>query len=271
MTANAPPTLTLTALPGIPLVEPGDDIAAFIVQALDEAGIALAPDDIMVVAQKIVSKAEGRFVFLDEVEASEAAQQLAALTGKAARYLQVVLDEAVRVERARRGVIVTETTGGWVVANSAVDRSNVSQEGGERLLLLPADPDGSARRLRKAIAARTGQRVAIIISDSHGRPFRLGAVGVAIGVAGLPPLTDLRGQPDLFGYELQSTIMATADEIAAAASLLQGQTTQRSPVVHLRGLRLPTDDEATARWLQRPRDEDMFRAGWVNPTPGEEA
>lgn len=123
------PTLTLTALPGIPLVEPGDDIAAFIVQALDEAGIALAPDDIMVVAQKIVSKAEGRFVFLDEVEASEAAQQLAALTGKAARYLQVVLDEAVRVERARRGVIVTETTGGWVVANSAVDRSNVSQEG----------------------------------------------------------------------------------------------------------------------------------------------
>ena len=256
-----PRRLTLTALPGIPLVEPGDDLATLIAGALARAGLVLQPGDVLVVAQKIVSKAEGRFVWLRDVVPTERAHALSAITGKDPHYLQVVLDEAVRVERARRGVIVTETTGGWVVANSAIDRSNVSQGEGERVLLLPADPDASARALRESLQRLTGHAVGIVISDSHGRPFRMGAVGVAIGVAGLQPLADLRGDHDLFGYELQTTLVATADEIASAASLLQGQRGEGTPVVHLRGLHVAPSDTATARLLQRPREQDMFRGG----------
>jgi coenzyme F420-0:L-glutamate ligase/coenzyme F420-1:gamma-L-glutamate ligase len=164
------------------------------------------------------------------------------------------------VERVRKGVIITEQRGGWIVANSAIDQSNVPKVGEEaQLLLLPADPDASARQIRQSLKARTGATVAVIINDTHGRPFRLGAVGVAIGVAGMQPLADLRGEQDLFGYTLQSTEIATADEIAAAASLLQGQTAQGTPVVHLRGLRLTAYEEGSARQLQRPRALDLFR------------
>lgn len=252
--------VSLTALPGIPLVQPGDDVAQLVLDALAHAAIVLADGDILVVAHKIVSKAEGRLVRLRDVEPSDHAHELADLTGKEPRYIQVVLDESVSVERARRGVIVTEQRGGWVVANSAIDHSNVEPTGGEEhLVLLPLDPDGSARALRERLRAATGATVAVILNDTHGRPFRMGAIGVAIGVAGIAPLADLRGAEDLFGYAMQATEIATADEIASAASMLQGQTAQGTPVVHLRGLPFTATEDATARTLQRPKHLDMFR------------
>ncbi len=232
----------------------GDEVGALIVDALARAGIALQDGDVLVVAHKIVSKAEGRLRRLGEVEAGAEARALAEVTGKEARYLQVVLDEATRVERARRGVVVTEQRQGWVVANSAIDQSNVRQEGEETVLLLPEDPDASARAIREHLRAATGATVAVILNDTHGRPFRMGAVGVAIGVAGIVPLADLRGTTDLFGYTMQSTEIATADEIASAASLLQGQRAEGTPVVHLRGVPFTPTEDATARSLQRPRE-----------------
>lgn len=252
------PTLTLTALPGLPLVQPGDDVAQFILAALERAGIVLADGDILVVAHKIISKAEGQLVSLAAVEPGAQAHELAARTGKEPEFLQVVLDEARGVERVRQGLIVTEHREGWVVANSAVDRSNVAQDP-PRVLLLPQDADASARQLRARLHAATGAAVAVLINDTHGRPFRVGAVGVAIGVAGLAPLSDLRGTQDLFGYTMQSTTIATADELASAASLLQGQRDEGTPVVHVRGLALAVDDHASAKQLQRPRELDMFR------------
>jgi coenzyme F420-0:L-glutamate ligase/coenzyme F420-1:gamma-L-glutamate ligase len=252
--------LTLTPLPGIPLIQPNDDIAQLVIEALNRSEITLQDHDILVIAHKIISKSEGRLVRLSDVVPTEAAHDLAAVTGKDPRFIQVVLDDAVGVERSRRGVIITEQRGGWIVANSAIDQSNVPKDGEEQqLLLLPLDPDASARRLRDTLKERTGATVAVIINDTHGRPFRMGAVGVAIGVAGMQPLADLRGEHDLFGYTLQSTEIATADEIAAAASILQGQTAQGTPVVHLRGLRLSVYEEGSARQLQRPRTLDLFR------------
>lgn len=257
---NRTSSVTLTPLPCIPLVQAGDDVAQFILDALGRAQIKLADGDILVVAQKIISKAEGRFVRLSEVTPSERAQELAQITGKSAAYVQVVLDEAVRVERVRRGVIVTEQRSGWVVANSAIDQSNVETVNGERqALLLPLDADASAYALRRALQAATGATVALIINDTHGRPFRMGAIGVAIGVAGIVPLSDLRGEQDLFGYTMQTTEIATADEIASAASMLQGQTAQGMPVVHIRGFSFIASESSTARALQRPRELDMFR------------
>ncbi len=252
--------VTLTSLPGIPVVEPGDDVARLITAALVRAAITLADGDIVVVAHKIISKAEGRLVRLSAIVPGAQAQELAAVVGKDPRFIQVVLDDAVGVERTRRGVIITEQQGGWIVANSAIDQSNVQHADGEaQLLLLPLDPDGSAQHLREGLRTLTGATVAVIINDTHGRPFRMGAVGAAIGVAGIVPLADLRGEADMFGYTLQSTEIATADEIAAAASMLQGQTAQGTPVVHLRGLDYPISEEATARQLQRPRHLDLFR------------
>ncbi|MBA3530978.1 MAG: coenzyme F420-0:L-glutamate ligase, partial [Ardenticatenales bacterium] len=220
MTPTTPSPVTLTPLPAIPLVQPGDELAQIVLDGLSRANLTLLDGDILVLAHKIVSKAEGRLVRLNDVVPGEQAQSLAETTGKDARYLQVVLDEATSVERVRGGLIVTEQRGGWVVANSAIDRSNVEPTDDEEwLLLLPLDPDASARALREQLRAASGASVAIIINDTHGRPFRVGAVGVAIGVAGIAPLADLRGAQDLFGYTMQSTEIATADEIASAASM----------------------------------------------------
>ena len=252
--------VTLTALPGIPLVQPGDNVAQFILEGLAKVEIELADGDILVVAHKVISKAEGQLVSLSDVEVSERAKELAELTGKDARFIQVVLNEAVSVERARVGVIVTEQRGGWVVANSAIDQSNVESMSGEQyVLLLPKNPDASARRLRTQLRDATGATVAVIINDTHGRPFRMGAIGVAIGVAGIVPLVDLRGTRDLFGYTMRTTEVATADEIASAASMLQGQTSQGTPIVHIRGLSFHSSETHTARDLQRPKQMDMFR------------
>lgn len=250
----------LTPLPDFPFVRRGDDIAALILERLEVAGITLQDDDVLVIAHKIVSKAEGRLVDLNTVTPSEEALRLAGTVQKDPRFIEMVLQESVEVLRTRPGLIVTEQRSGWVVANAAIDRSNIySETGQERVALLPVDPDQSAAELRSRLLEATGARVAIIINDTHGRPFRVGAVGVAIGVAGIAPVSDLRGEHDLFGYEMQSTEIATADEIASAASVLQGQTDQGRPVVHIRGLPFRRDEQATSRPLVRQKQFDLFR------------
>ena len=238
----------LIALPGLPMVRAGDDLAALI-QAV---GIIPRPDDVLVVAQKIVSKAEGREVLLAEVTPSARAEELARETGKDARVVELILQESTRVVRARPNLIIVQHRLGHTMANAGIDQSNVAPEGEERALLLPLDPDASAA----ALSARLG--CPVVISDSFGRAWRRGTVGVAIGCAGLPALVDLRGQPDLFGRELHVTLTGFADEIAAAAGLLMGQAAEGQPVVILRGLTWSTP-ACPATELVRPAQEDLFR------------
>ncbi len=256
-----PARVVLTALEPFPLVQPGDDLPGLIVAALRESAISPADGDVLVVAHKVISKAEGRLVRLDAVTPSPEAERLAAETGKDPRFVELVLRESRTIVRARPGLIIAEHRLGWICANAAIDRSNAppGDGGAEQVILLPHDPDASARAIREAVGAAFGADVAVIVNDTHGRPFRLGAVGVAIGVAGMAPLTDLRGQRDLFGYTMQTTEIATADELAAAASLLQGQTDEGTPVVHIRGARFARDGAATARQLIRPKELDLFR------------
>jgi coenzyme F420-0:L-glutamate ligase / coenzyme F420-1:gamma-L-glutamate ligase len=211
------------------------------------------------VAQKIVSKAEGRYVDVAAVQPSERAIALAAEVDKDARFVEVVLSEAKRVVRHRPGLLIVEHRLGFVMANAGIDHSNVSSEDGvERVLLLPQDPDGSARALREYLAGVFGRRIAVIISDSFGRAWRKGTVGVALGAAGLPSLIDLRGHPDLFGRELLVTETGFADEIAAAAGLLMGQADEGVPIVLVRGLGWSAP-EMPAAALIRPAEHDLFR------------
>ncbi|MBL8056902.1 MAG: coenzyme F420-0:L-glutamate ligase [Anaerolineales bacterium] len=255
------PSLTLTALPGIPLVRPGDDLLAITLAGLGAAGLTLQTGDVLVYAQKIVSKAEGRLVDLATVVPSARAEELAAVTQKDARFIEVVLAETREVLRVRFNTLIVEHRLGFVCANAGVDRSNVGPHGegtAEYLLMLPADPDGACRRLRDGLRAATGADVGVIINDSHGRAWRQGTVGVAIGVAGLPALLDLRGKPDLFDYALQITQVGLADELAAAASALMGQADEGRPIIHLRGVPYPFR-EGEAQELIRPREMDMFR------------
>lgn len=248
--------LSLVALPNLPLIAPGDDLAALIASAATAAGEAIQDGDVVVVAQKIVSKAEGRIVDLGAVEPSAAALELAARTGKDARLVELILNESEAVVRAKPGVVIVAHRRGWVHANAGIDQSNV--QGGDRALLLPADPDRSAAELRVALARHTGAALAVIISDSFGRAWRLGTVGTAIGASGIACLKDLRGQPDLFGRRLQATEIGHADEIAAAASILMGQADEACPVVIVRGVSgVPADGRAAD--LIRPPREDLFR------------
>lgn len=253
-------SLSLIAIPGIPHVRPGDDIARLLLDALDRAGLALQDGDILVIAQKIVSKAEGRQVPLSGIEPGPRAQELAAQTGKDPRLVELILRESVEVSRVRPGVIIVRHRLGFTSANAGIDRSNVELDGTEEeaVLLLPLDPDGTARQLHEAIRSERGVDIGVIIADSHGRPFRLGTVGVAIGVAGLPALWDRRGEPDLYGFRLQHTDVGLADEIAAAAGLLMGQAAEGRPAVLIRGLRLPPGD-GRATDLVRPIDQDLYR------------
>ncbi len=251
--------LQLIALPGIPLVQPGDDLGELIAAALDRADEALAGGDVIVVAQKIVSKAEGRYADLAQVEPTPRAIDLAAETDKDPRLVQLILDEANEVLRHRRGVLVVVHRLGFVMANAGIDSSNVGPDAdGERVLLLPEDPDASSRRLRAALRRRYGVEVAVIVNDSVGRAWRNGTVGTALGAAGLPAVLDLRGRHDLFDRVLTATEVGLADEISAAASLLQGQADEGTPVVLLRGLEL-AGPGAKAAALLRPPAEDMFR------------
>jgi coenzyme F420-0:L-glutamate ligase / coenzyme F420-1:gamma-L-glutamate ligase len=235
--------VTITVLPveGIPEVRAGDDLAALI-----RAAAELQPRDVLVVAQKVVSKAEGRVVRIEDVEASEQATELAA--ERDPRELEVVLREATRLVRTRPPLVIAETRHGFVCASAGVDHSNAPEPG--TLVLLPVDPDASARSLSEALG------VAVIVSDSFGRPFRQGTTDVAIGVAGLEPLLDLRGVRDSAGYELRTTTIAVADEIAGAAELVMGKTA-RVPAAIVRGLEV--GGEGSARDLVMPADRDLFR------------
>jgi coenzyme F420-0:L-glutamate ligase/coenzyme F420-1:gamma-L-glutamate ligase len=252
--------LTLFPIPGFPLVRPGDDLAALIAQRLAAAGMQLQAGDILVIAQKIVSKAEGRLVRLGDVTPDERARAVAEITGRDPRVVHVVLGESRAVLRARKGLLVVENRNGWVCANAGVDRSNVAPENGEeQLALLPLDADASAERIRARLGELTGVLPAVIVNDSHGRAWRVGTVGVAIGCAGLPPVWDQRGLSDLFGYTLQASEECIADELAAAASLVMGQSDEGRPVVLIRGYELPAAAPAPACTIQRSAELDVFR------------
>jgi coenzyme F420-0:L-glutamate ligase/coenzyme F420-1:gamma-L-glutamate ligase len=248
----------LLALGGIPVVQPGDDLAAIIADALARESVELQNGDVLVVAQKIVSKAEDRFVDLAAVMPSAGALEIARETGKDPRLVEVILSESKRVVRTRRDLIIVEHRLGIVLANAGVDQSNIGSDSSHRVLLLPRDPDASARTLRAALTARYGCDIAVVVNDSVGRAWRRGTVGIALGAAGLPSLLDLRGQPDMFGRQLRSSMVGLADEIAAAASLMMGQAAEGRPVVLIRGLSFPHDD-APAQSLVRPEQEDLFR------------
>jgi coenzyme F420-0:L-glutamate ligase / coenzyme F420-1:gamma-L-glutamate ligase len=251
--------VTMTGLADIPLVQPGDDLGAITVAALRSNGLVPEQSDVLVVAQKIVSKAEGRYVDIATVQPSERAIALAAELDKDPRFVEVVLSESKRVVRHRPGLLIVEHRLGFVMANAGIDHSNVGAEDGvERVLLLPVDPDGSAQALRQYLIGAFGVGVGVIISDSFGRAWRKGTVGVAIGAAGLPALVDLRGHPDLFGRELLVTETGFADEIAAAAGLLMGQADEAVPMVLVRGLAWSAPDRP-AGFLIRPAEHDLFR------------
>ncbi len=249
----------LLAVPGLPMIKPGDDLAGLIAEGLTRAGLVPRAGDVLAVAQKIVSKAEGRSVELATVKPSARAMALAAEIQKDPRLVELILSESVRVVRSRPNVLIVEHRLGFVMANAGVDQSNVGPtDGVERALLLPVDPDGSAEALRARLSAQFGAPLAVIVTDSFGRAWRRGTAGVAIGAAGLPALYDLRGNPDLFGRTLQVSITGFADEIAAAASLVMGQGDEAQPVVLVRGLAWTAPANPAAE-LVRPAAEDMFR------------
>ncbi len=252
------PQLNLIALPDIPMIRPGDDLAAIIAESLAAAEIALDPRDVLVITSKLVSKAEGRFVNLATVTPSEQAIEVGAQTNKDPRLVELILRESTGISRQRAEVLIVRHRLGFTLANAGIDHSNVGPDGEDWVLLLPEDPDRSARQLRAALAERLGVAPGVIISDSHGRPFRVGTVGVAIGLAGIPAVSDMRGATDLFGRTLRVTVTGLADEIAAAAGLLSGQGAEGRPVVLVRGLSLP-DVEASAAELVRPPELDLYR------------
>jgi coenzyme F420-0:L-glutamate ligase / coenzyme F420-1:gamma-L-glutamate ligase len=251
--------LTIKALAGIKLVEPGDDLGAITVEAFAANRLAPEPGDVLVVAQKVVSKAEGRYVDLASVEPSERTIALAAEVDKDPRFVEVVLGESKRVVRRRPGLLIVEHRLGFVMANAGIDHSNIpTDDGVDRVLLLPRDPDGSAAGLRQRIIEAFGVPIGVVISDSFGRAWRKGTVGIALGAAGLPAVVDLRGRPDLFGRELLVTETGFADEIAAAAGLVMGQAAEALPMVLVRGLSWSAP-EAPAAALVRPAKHDLFR------------
>ncbi len=276
---NKVPALTLTPLANIPLIRRDDNLADIFVDSLQESDISIQDNDILVIAQKIISKAEGRAVNLANVTPSQRALELAKTAEKDARVVELILQESNEVLRTRPGVIIVEHRLGFVCANSGIDHSNVNPplpsalSGGRSpktkrgdalgtradwVLLLPENPDQSAENIRRLLEERTGKKIGVLIIDSHGRAWRNGTVGIAIGVAGLPGLEDLRGRADLFGYHLQATQVGLADELAAAASLVMGQAAEGTPVVHVRGFPYPLR-AGSLKELIRPREQDLFR------------
>jgi coenzyme F420-0:L-glutamate ligase / coenzyme F420-1:gamma-L-glutamate ligase len=252
-------SVSVTALKGIPLVEPGDDLAALLIAGLDATGIAPCRFDILVVAQKIVSKAEDRFVDLATLTPSARAIELAAKSRKDARLVEAILRESVEVVRVKPGVIIVETRQGLVMANAGIDQSNLAAaDHGRRALLLPEDPQASAERLKARLDAHYASDIGVIISDSVGRAWRLGTVGLAIGVAGLPALHDRRGEPDLSGRLLEATEVGFADAVASAGVLVMGEAAEGSPAALVRGLAW-TAPAKPASALVRAKSEDLFR------------
>lgn len=255
--------LTFSAIPGIPLIKPGDDLIAIIVDALRQIGETLQDHDVLVVAQKIVSKAENRYVSLTEIKPSAEAIVLAEKVRKDPRHVQVILSESKEVIRKKPGVLIVEHRLGFVHANAGVDRSNIEYDHEkEQVLLLPRDPDASARKLREGLECFYGSRLGVLINDTSGRAWRNGLQGLAIGVSGFTALENHIGSRDIFNRKLEVTEVATADEMAAGASLLMGQKDEKTPVVVVRGYHPSEPVEETLRGIKpllRPKDQDLFR------------
>jgi coenzyme F420-0:L-glutamate ligase / coenzyme F420-1:gamma-L-glutamate ligase len=251
-------SITLTALAGLPLVKPGDDLGVLLSAALRRTQIVPQDGDVVIVAQKIVSKAEGRIVNLKEVLPSARAVTLAQKVNKDARLVEVILSESDEVVRHKRDVLIVAHRLGFVMANAGVDQSNVGSEDSECVLLLPRDPDASAAALKAELDGEFGVNLGILINDSFGRAWRNGVVGVALGAAGISALRDMAGTPDLFGRKMRVTEIAVADEVASAASLLMGQAAEGQPAVHMRGFSCNAP-VASASVLVRAKEMDLFR------------
>jgi coenzyme F420-0:L-glutamate ligase/coenzyme F420-1:gamma-L-glutamate ligase len=250
------PNVTLIPIDGLPEIKPDDDLVAMLLRALKTSGGAFEPGDVLAIAQKVVSKAEGRIRKLADVIPGSEAERMAAESGKDAKALQAVLDETARIVRWQRGVLIVETKHGFVCANAGVDHSNAGAP--DTLILLPVDPDASATRIRDGIRKETGVDVPVVITDTFGRAWREGHVNVAIGISGLPALRRYIGEYDPDGYEMRVTEIAIADEIAAATELVMGKLDRR-PAAIVRGLTLPDDLHETAHTYVRAHDKDMFR------------
>jgi len=251
--------MKLTALENLPEIRPGDALAAVLLTALEQNGIALTDGDVVAVCQKIVSKAEDRFVALDTVAPSARARDLAQVCEKDPRFVEVVLRQASQVVRCAKDVLIVRHRLGFVVANAGVDQSNI-ENAASHVLLLPEDPDRSATEIRDAIVAKLGVRVGVVITDSFGRPWRLGVCGTCIGCAGLVPLVDMRGRPDRVGRPLRVTQIAVADAIAAAAALVMGEADEGRPIVIVSGISSEfVAVDGPAMRLIRPPEADLFR------------
>jgi len=250
--------LTITPLQDIPLIQRGDSLPDILLAALSRTGISLQDGDVLVITSKIISKAEGRNVPLSTVTPSAAAQELAQRSEKDPRLCELILQESREILRVRPGTVIVEHRLGFVCANAGIDHSNVSGTDEETVLLLPADPERSAGEIRQRLEMLSGKRLGVMIIDSHGRAWRIGTVGMAIGLSGLPAVVDERGWRDLFGQELKITIVGVADELAAAASLMMGQAAEGTPAVHVRGFPYPLR-ESSFKELLRPKEQDLFR------------
>ncbi|MGB8253180.1 MAG: coenzyme F420-0:L-glutamate ligase [Anaerolineaceae bacterium] len=254
-------TLTLSPLLNLPLVLPGDDIAQIIIKGMSEMHLAATDDDIFIIAQKIISKAENRLVNLNDVTPGKEAEKISKKCKKDPRIVELILRESNTVLRTRPGTIIVEHRLGFVCANAGIDHSNVAGSYGNQedwMLMLPEDPDGSARKIQQDLVTYYKKRIGVMIIDSHGRAWRNGIIGMSVGLAGVPGLVDLRGKPDLFNYSLRITQVGAADELAAAASLVMGQANEGTPVVHARGF--PYDlRESSIKELIRKKEQDLFR------------
>jgi coenzyme F420-0:L-glutamate ligase / coenzyme F420-1:gamma-L-glutamate ligase len=253
--------IIFSALEGFPLIHPGDDLAGLIFQSLKDNKVQIVDGDILVLAQKIVSKAEGRYKNLSQVQPGKPALELGKITGKDPRFIELVLGDSKSILRAKNNTLIVEHRLGFVCANAGIDHSNVDGEGANAedwVLMLPENPDRSARLIRNSLEEKTGHKLGVVIIDSHGRAWRMGIAGVAIGFSGVPGLVDMRGHKDLFGYELKVTQIAAVDELAASASLLMGQADESLPVIHVHGFPYPLR-ESRLNELIRPIEQDLFR------------
>ncbi len=251
-------SIEIIPLENIPLIQPNDDLAKILGDAIERTGKAVKPNDVLVIAQKIISKAENRYVDLDQVTPSPRAIEVAKQCDKDPRVIEVILWDTNEIVRLRPGLIVVEHKLGFISANAGVDRSNVAPDGIDRVLRLPENPDRSAAQLRSALRDRFKVDLGVIIADSHGRPHRMGTIGVAIGVAGLPGVEDWRGRQDIFGYTLQHTEVGVADQLASAGTLLLGQAAEKIPAVLISGA-VFEKREGTAKEINRPKEMDLFR------------
>jgi len=253
-TVNA---IKIIAVENLPLIMKGDDLAKLICNAAKKQNTSIQEKDVIIITHVAVSKAEGNIVNLDEVSPSELAKEIAQKTGKEPAVVEVILRETKEIVRLGPNSLITETKNGIVCANAGVDRSNV--EGERNVVLLPKNPDASAQKIMQKIKSLTGCDVAVIVSDTHGRPLRMGEINVAIGVAGIKPIRDRRGEKDLFGYVLRIKQTAVADELASAAELVIGQANEGIPVAIIRGYNYQTAEDASAKELTRPKEVDLFR------------